>query len=296
MGEKIDVFKSLNNCTIIFQLMGLQFFSLDGSKSLKFNLGVIVVAFCLAAYAYSFVLLIQSENLESENVVASYVMMSVTVCVILTAIIASIIISYAMREKSQNIFLSMAQVSKIYTKDLKHKLDYATLGRRFRNFSIASLIAFMFVAGALLATIHDQSLEFLLAIAFSLFPHAFLGTCFVRFIFYVMLIKFHVDHIETVLKKFQKNRVSIVVVRNALWESQIKLERLERAGESVDFWLAIKKIYGLLVKATDGVNKICGFTSLILFGLIVFANINGLYDLYLVFMADFTGTESAGNY
>lgn len=282
--------KKLANFTIIFQLMGLQYFKLGGVKREtfaqrhKFNVGVIFVLLSLAIFGASYVFVVLNKDEQSENVETSLIFEHISVILIISTISFSMLHSFLMSSKAHRIFKSFEKVAEIFSSDLSHNLDYSAVVKEFKIFFCFTISSFVIISFVFSVMIYETSAaDYFLSALFGIFPYFFLEICVVRFIFYVILIKFHVMSIEKVLLRFREsNELMTINVRdNNCWDFRSKPLQSVESIANVEFVLSLKKVYGIVFKATEKTNHVCGFVNVVLLGLIVSANINGGYGLYL---------------
>lgn len=288
MPEKSNILKSLSTHTIIFQITGLQFFALDRLRSStfirkhKFNFGIIFVILSLAVSKILLIHLVkEKQKRDGQNVTSSFKQI-ISNSIVLGTILLLMIHSYVKTKKAKSVFISLDQASKLFSKNLNSDLNYSRLGRELKRFSLSILIVYLVIKLIFLLLVYKFGSQYSVLLTFCTFlPHLFIITCFVRFMFYVLLVRFHVEYIETVLKRIRDKRNPIMVVNKIFWHLQDKPMAFVKSNDNIDFFLGLKKIYGILTKATDAVNNVCGFANVILLGLIILANINGGYKLIL---------------
>lgn len=274
--NKFNLYKALSASTILFQVVGLQYFTLDGMKSQsfvqkhKYNFGIFIIVMILVAFGAGYWMLFENEYDSKEmfvkNIVTIIILQSISIAALISTIILSMINAYTSDRKTQNIFMNFEKISIIFSQNLNYRLDYSMMVTKFRKFNM--IFWFMFIVSSAVFLLfmffapNSTSLFFLWSVTL-IFPYIFLDACFIRFIFFTSLMKFHVDHFEKYLHTLQQQRFCM--------QTKNKKEVLTY----------LKAIYGIMFRTSELINSVCGFTNVILLGLIVFAVSASGYYIFL---------------
>lgn len=300
MPEKSDLFKALSTHTIIFQLIGLQFFTLDGINSRKFltkhkyNLGIIFVVLMLIAFSAIYLVEKSKEKQDKPNVATSTIMHHISMINMICCTVISMVQSFLVKAKVRKIFFNLQSVAKIFSKNFNCDVDYSVLGREFKNFCFGYFLFYAVLSLALVAFLlgYGSGTSGIMWNILLLCPYSFLIICFIRFVFFVMLIKFHVVQFERIIKSMQKCSHPYIRADNILRDYRIKIDR--SPAVEFEFVMGLKKIYGIIVRTTRTVNFVCGIINLMILFLIVFATINGGYKVFLSSKNDITLEQLGG--
>ena len=299
MQDKSNLFKALANHTILFQVMGFQFFALDKMNSRnffekhKFNFGTIVFVLAAATAVFSYI----SSNFRKryeDGIATSLVMDDFASLNVMFCMISKISFSFAMRHKTRKIFLNLDSISKIFSAELNLNLDYKAFGKKFSKVCIlfwcvilaSTIVVFIFLTRE---SLFDEWVIFTLFVVIS---YLFFETSLIRFVFYTMLIKFQLVNMEKFLVRFRENLFMITNIQKSCREVHITIS--ENKSNNFDSIMSFKRIYSLILKTMILINNVCGMLNALLIVLIVMAQINVSYQIFLWTKGEQTNHEIKG--
>lgn len=299
MLKNSNSFEALNSTTFVFQITGLQYFGLNNinsrSSCTKFNCGIFFLIVFLLAYAFSYLPLLESRENGDENVQISLTFDALASLLMILAIIAIMIQSYTSTMKTKHIYSNLEKVSKICSKYLHTDLDYAHVCKEFKTMICWILLMFSSMLSVVLILYYlFCSKEMMWNISFEIVLHFFLLILVFRFVFYVILVKFHAQTIEEFLDIFQHNKNEMIELEKFKWT--LPSRTVNRDFVTIEALMALKKVYGIVFQTSKLINQICGFSNLIIIGLILSSDVLEGYNLYLATKNDIPMIMIIGSY
>lgn len=288
----------LSGMTTIYEIMGLQFFSLssvslqDGflqedrvSKKHKFLILITVTALLVQITGIGSAIWLEKQNQQNDNVTTGLIVQFTAYSMMVFVVAVSILHSFAMTKQTKKIFRNFMKTSKIFAVELDEKIDDANLARRIKLSFIRVSSCFVVLTVLLLAFIyqHNQTNVFLWAVLV-IFPHFFLNVVDNYFMFFIMIVNENLKTIAKVLAKFQKMRETkkLSIVTTHLY---VKTER-RSYDETFNSLLKLKRIYGIIADTTSLINKVMGLPFMLKLVLMILGNVSAGYKIYLALMGD----------
>lgn len=304
MLQKNDFFKPLAVHNKVFQVMGLAFFSLDDFQSEsffkkhKYNFGSIVILSCVATYCFFYISLVTQAGIgKSANVEVSEILEGMTVSTAVLSMLVVILTAMITTKSEKKIFINLQRVALIFKYNLQQDLDYSRISSDFKRIFIGNMLWLFGLTAALwLWTYNNMSLHYTLTIAFSFSVILFIEICFMRFIFYVTLIRFHIEAIEKAFKCFKRSNDTIQIIRGiTVHAGSQPIDFVQQNEINLEAFSGLKKVYGIIYTTTDLINHVCGCANLIEFGSVISYNIIGGYSFFLAIKRDIHVGEIACN-
>jgi hypothetical protein len=262
MSSTSNFFKVISNHTIIFQLAGLQFFTLnaeDNQKFLrkhKFNLGAVLMIFSCFLVGISYAIVEEplshgDKVLSKANSTFAY---TFTIFSVVGLMVFSMLFAYAMTRKSMKILTNFDEVSRIFTNNLNSPIEYETFSRKYRRVSILVFVIASIVTAVYLIALASSKTkaQWILYSIFFVIVNLFFEIVFFRFIFLTMLVNHNLKNLEAVIDKIQKNMNAIVVTTKSFGIGHI------RNDDHFEIAMTLKKIYGLIFVSSKLINEVCG--------------------------------------
>ena len=301
MEDKSNLFKALARHTILFQIMGLQFFALDKIntrnffKKHKYNFGIIIFFLTSVIAVFSYI----SSNFRKrydDDIGTSLVLDDFAGLNVIFCMISKVSFSFAMRHKTRKIFFYLDSISKIFSAELNLNLDYEKFGRNFTKVSIffwlvilaSTIIVFFSLTRE---AFFDEWIIFTICVAIT---YLFFETSLIWFVFFTMLIKFQLVNMEKFLVRFRENLLMISNIQKSCREVRITIS--ETKSNNFDCLMSIKRIYGLVLKTMILINNVCGMLNALLIVLIVMAQINVSYQIFLWTKGEQSNQEIKGTF
>jgi hypothetical protein len=300
MEKKSNLFKSLSNHTIIFQVMGLQYFSLEKAKNRnflqihKYNLGGVFILLAAMAAAVAYILL-GHRRTDDNTFMPTLLMDDFLTVYVIVFISFSMIFSLVKTPKTRKIYLNFEKISKIFSKDLNINLDYERFGKQFRNvcWFVVSIIVILTVIALAIYIRHDIDGETVFYMTLLLIGNAFLETCFFWFIFYTMLVNFHLKHIQTFLIDFKEKLRKTSNSKIVLNETRITVVDYKNHFEVM---MKLKEIYGIIFTSKKMIVDVCGLLNSFQITGVMCICVNSTYQTFLWYKNEVPTDEIIGRF
>ena len=210
-------FRALSSQTIIFQLTGLQFFSLNSEnrnfcQKYKYSFGAALLLFTTLITAILFI----KRNLFSSPEELSAVS-SLQIYIILLFVIFSMSYSLVKSKSAFKFFKNLEEVLKTFESCFNFTLDYEAFGRKFSKVCCFVFLIIFGITGTFLIFLYRSNANKFLSLYTFIFMLVFLFSVivFIRFIFFTMLIDFNLSNFERFIRKIKQNlNVNIVTTKN----------------------------------------------------------------------------------
>lgn len=278
--DKISV---LNNSTKVFQVFGLQCFSLNslneknGKKypSLTHLLHLVFMFIMLTLSFGSLFFIAKSMKTQLDTTAENNlitVTRSFTRNLLIIAYTVSLALSFLKCGSMKRFFQNTKTISEICARELNHKVNYKNLNRNLWMVLIFSLAPVFFAV--LFVILHDLSTNDLndLYKLITFFPILFNLLLYVRFYFYVRILNFQLELLETLISsKFSSG---------AITKGFIEVSTLKNLGRKN--FREVRAFNYLLVKdMTKQVNSSMSWIVLILILLFVLSLIRFGYQAFM---------------
>lgn len=289
--------KSLSGVTTLFQVLGIQFFSVHsdtveegihhrGKVSNKHKLSLIFITACLSLdyVAIYYAITLEKAQEQNQNVNTGLFVQYFTYILTNFAVKIAVINAYLTTEKSRLVFCELEKVSKIFQNEFKEIIDFGEFSKQFKLTMIK--ISLFYVVGYCAALIfvynHNQS-NILLWAVIAVFPYFFLTVFLSYLIFFVKITNLNLSCMGKVIEKLH-NGHALLKLRDGI-HIEVKPQR-KSSDELYDSFLILKRIYGCLFETTCMINEVLGVPLIFLIVDMIMVNILGGYKLYLSVMGD----------
>lgn len=269
--------QSLSSATRVFQLFGLQLFTLKNSNknkefnhrgrkiSIKFKIIFMINLVILMIFTGTLAFLgSASDDLKGENSIYVFGLVIAIVLMVHTFIYNS---------KTKMIFQLMEDIGKIFEHHLNLSSDYSGLNRRFTKFNIVVnvILISVYISGAAFNFFFENLFKFYISLL-KLSSYYILGIHLLRFVFYTLLVSNNLTLMQKAV--------------NQLRTANRKISKYNRTNDEHFKINSLKAIYGMIWEMNELINSVSGPTTIYFFLLtIVINSING-YRVFLIFMQD----------
>lgn len=289
---------SLSRSTTLFQLVGLQYFSLDSdsfhdgfhqrtkiSKKHKFSFVVNASLLSFQFFGIWYAIQLEKKVQQTESVNTGLTIQFIVY--VLMTLVAEIVIINAFRatEGVKNIFCNFEKISKIFENELNTKLDYVCFARSFEKKLLAMALTFLGLTVLILAFIfyHNQSNIFIWALM-SIYPYFIAEVLFCYFLFFILLVNENLNYVKRVLAKLHTATHDSPIMSFRV--ISIQATKIKKCEELFNTIVKLKRIYISLCETTEIINKLFGLPIMIELIIFVLGNISAGYKVYLAILGD----------
>lgn len=295
MTNKVSMENSLSGATAIFELMGLQFFSVSHeslqegfhssqqvSKKHKFLFLIIILTSSLQGAGIVYAISLDSHHQQNDNVRTSLTVQFISYTLMVAIILISVLLALHKRKNTKKIFCNFKKIFKIFINELDEKIDYANIARRSKLTFIKTTIFFVFQIVVVLVFVHqhNQSNFFLWAVLV-IYPYFFLQVVSNYFIFFIMVVT---ENLRTILKVLEKIHKMRKVMKMKVGVINLHAKPLD--DDLLNSLLTLKRIYRIIADTTGLINEVAGFPYMMQLCIMIVGNISAGYKVYLSFMGD----------
>lgn len=285
---------ALNNFLFVFELMGLQYFSLvndnlkDRPTALRtaFMFVIITLISTLLLCYFSFVPL-KEEIITSKTVLNFAIKHSMGVGLLLV-VYTSIIQSYISTRSIKKVYLNTKEIVRIVYREFNVPVDFNLIKRAARK-SILLMSLFLVTVHIVLAIKTVKSLLNAIDSVFSLFAVFFLLVIVYKFVFYVAMVNSQLLLMRDLLRGVFKN---FITKPNFTTSSEIA--RLTE--DPLKQFRAARRIYNLIYENASLINSSNGLTILILLISIVITLTASGYEIFISIVGNIPETQISSKF
>lgn len=282
--------KNLDCCVKLFQLMGLQFFSLnkidsqyiDKKVSLKWKIYLIFIMSSLSILAGILVFVDDYEKRnENVDVTINNVLMiavrKVMEASFIIVIVSSILQSFINVKKWKKFYLNISKIRKINQSELDCDEDFTNFKKAStRKMAIfLTYFAFCHVLSCVFQVSHNVK-HFYLITFLAFLPINFLTVVALRMIFYVSLINYLLKNLQKSLSRTYEIQAKISFIKND--EKQIISDRSKSL-------LSLRKVFNLILESANILDNVWGLSLIIYLAGYIIAITVSEYQ-FLILMVD----------
>lgn len=250
--------EGLNSCLLMFELLGLQYFSLlhDNLKDrptkfrTAFFVSIILLITLLLTYRILFSDFGREEHLKANNVLTYAMEHSLGLGVILV-VYTNLIQSYATTVKVKKLFINTKVISQISYETFNVFVDF----KHIRNLvlrQMSIMFAFVFTLHFSVSFLMMKSLEHLVLLALLMFPLLFFLMIVYKYIYYVSTVNHQLLMLHRLLESlFANERIEDVNSTTSLTVNCSKDNYFKK-------FQACRKIYNLILDNGKLVNETNG--------------------------------------
>lgn len=281
LDRTMDSISSLNNCSRIYQVLGLQCFSLnivDEKKEKKYpsigrTIYLLVITIIITYINWAYFESINSKTVYAETIQENNLVyvIKVSLAILQVAVgIVTLLSSYFKHSRLQEFFMNSEKISDIYLRELSYRVDYKKFKTHLEIVTVVCVVLFAIYIIIGISLFRNVPLgEFIFGLLFIL-PLLFHLMMHVRFYFYVATVNFHVKILRSLILRCLEPTLDFVGLRKVI---------TQRNSREVVAW---KKVYVLLKDMANDVNDSQGFTVLCLISIIIINITRFGYQLYMI--------------
>lgn len=262
--------EELNNSLIIFEVFGLQYFSLKklNVKELKARpsavrlIYLIVLLFSMTIVAVWFVtteaILDTNEKVTAKNVLTFAIQHSLNFGFILV-IIASFIQSFLTTSNVKKIYFNLKEIADIALEHFNMRMDYKeirkTLSRRLTVVIIIFLILYFSIFFVRSGPKNDM-----LTIFVGIIPLLLLLLVAYKFVFYVAMVNCHLRIIQKLLNEIFRHSLVTVKTIDRVNIQTLNIQAIKKYENPIRKLLGVRQAYNLVYEIGILINESNGFT------------------------------------
>jgi len=283
----------INSCTLLFEVLGLQFFSLksldyktvNNAPSLKRKMHLIctlMLIFCTNALVVSRHEYGLEEKLSANTIFMLAIQYSMNVILIVVDFLG-IIKSYTSTKKFQEIFINTFNILQLIEVEFKIKVDFAEVRRIIWKKNVI-LIGFVGLFYLLYVFLEVKKISDLLHFVLLFFSYLYIVGIVLKFQFLVLMTNSHLKLIGEALNMLlikQSDQLTFLI------PFAVKPAKIDAFNRKI---LTIRKVFNITNKNAKLINDCMGFQIfLILTALVILLTIMG-YRLFILVLdnKDFT--------
>lgn len=258
----MECLSALKNCFKIFEIVGLQFFTLNssdkmitGQHSRCFKL-LIVAAWMLILPGLVVFLIPSYIDPNIEKSAISIIVVVVINVSTTTAVILTPVLSFFKNSQLKKFFINAQKTSEICSQELYFNVNYQNLKRPLNKFMIIFLSLYAILIFTLIADFTgSQALSTLLMTVVTLIPIFFTHLIVLRFNFYVQVINFLLNVLkQLVLKNLSKEKDN---------SAPTQVVTVTKNIDDLQKIIALRKIYILIREMAQIVSGVMGIPILL---------------------------------
>lgn len=300
-STQVSIEKSLSQILIIYQVTGVQYFSLYSEPLentaecritrnhkifLVANLLIVTAEFCAVIYAIS----LEAQQKHHNNIVTGLIVQFSTYNLMILLMITTVLNSLVLRKKAKQIFKNCKNISEIYLV-LNQIVDFSTFKHEFKITFGKLGIAFI---GSTLGTLifiyqYNQTNVFLWAVL-AVYPYFF---TMITISYWILLIRLVRENL-----RFIKKRVLLLHKKHKLFRVNMDIFshdlKSRRNDEAHNVIVKLKRIYGIVYDITCLINELIGIPICLILIVIVIGNISAGYKVFLSIRGDIPMERVAG--
>lgn len=293
--KKVKITNDIERCFYLFQLLGLQYFSLSNLKenrsSIKYRIYFIFMLILITSQQIFGISMMRYNDNDDKNTVKGMINIFVDYGIFglfFVVTILTLIFAYQSSCLQKNFFINLEEIGKEFLMKLNQKIDYKPIVKKLLIQEGVSTI--IFVSFFLTFAFLELKIDLELGLYFFSATLSLLIVCHVPSLMsiyadlistnLIVLLKCLIDTLaiinKPVLADTDKSVVTIVKPRTTIFPENILLDRL----------VSLKFIYLSIWEASDFVNSSMGNQILIFISFLVLHFIIGGYKIFLSVMGD----------
>lgn len=289
--------KELNNCLKIFELMGLQYFSLksltkenaNGKISTLRSLGGFVLLIILLGFMAFY---IYSNNAKSIKIITAknvlmFVIQNSMNFGLLLVVLTTIIQSYCTTRSVKKIFLNTKQLTDTCCQEFQICVDFRRIKKA--TWKKISVISIFFVTVHGISTYYQaKNLLDALPMIIGAVPIFFLLIVAYKFVFYVNMINSQLSFLNAVIKKIISEQPSNVVENISFRVVPVFPEKQSNPITTLRKLRVARQIFNLIYENGNLTNNSNGLSILVLLIDLVISLMASGYEVFVIIIGDQT--------
>lgn len=281
--------KELNSSLLIFEILGLQYFSLKSLKkenvtarpSIFRFLYMLVLVTIISALMICFIMfrtIPMDQKVTAKNALTFAIQNMISVCIILVVCI-SFLQSFVSTPLVKRIFLNSKEIAELVYNDFRIFIDLNKMRKAtWRRLSI--MLVFLCTVHGSITSVHLHSMKDVLFMFVLILPILFLLMISFKFVFYVRMVNIELKLLKNILDEIytqlKLNQTRIFVLPTALKiEEPPSEDRLQKL-------IVARRIYNLIYENGLLINSSNGLTILILLMTLVVTLTASGYELFVI--------------
>jgi hypothetical protein len=283
--------ETLNSCLIVFELMGLQYFSLKSltQDNLKTRPSILRTMFMLVLFAFLTTVVIlyvtseqvistKNENVTAKNFVTFAIHHSLNAGLVFV-ISASLIQSFISTSEVKKIFLNAKEISKLTQEEFDIIIDFKKI-KKSASRRMLVLTSFFGIIHAVAFFLSSRSIADITPMLLEIIPISYLLITVYKFIFYVGMVN---EQLKLVAKLL--NGIYEYIPSKTVETYNVHLVNVKPAKKYKDplrKLLAARKIFNLVYANGVLINESNGFTMLLVIMNLVVAIAAAGYEMFVI--------------
>ncbi|XP_070502939.1 uncharacterized protein [Chironomus tepperi] len=296
MDQK-DKAESLSACTLLFQLFGLQYFSLSSKNQLlptskllmhKIIFGCVLLYVLIEIIGIAVVIKVEQKELTNDSKNSTKTQMSLLVHYGSYSFMTFVILTSALHAwfnsvKAMKIFNQLEKIQKIFEDKTGCVPKYDVFIKKFKTVTVLFLVLFGSMTVATLGFIyyHNKSTIFYWALLVVL-PYFVMGVTYLRFCFYIEIININLQTVFDVLKRAFDLKQIMKVEEVQEFHADLMFITKPENETIFDTVVVLKRIYGLLYETSTWVNEVSGVSSILQILVFIIGNSSAGYKIFLI--------------
>lgn len=289
---------SLSKITIIYQVTGMQYFSVTAESlnptsgfSRKHKLFLVVNFTFLIAEFCAILIMTYTENQKKKHggLATGHLVQFAAYNLVILVFTICLLNSLILRDKAKKFFRNCKKISEILSV-LNQSGDYSAFKNEFKM-TIAKL-SFGFIGSnlVLLIFVSQYSQYYFLVTLTAVYPYYFMTIVFSYWTLLVRLIRENLRFVNECLAHLHKKhslRLNPEPYGHDL--------RIRRNQETYNFIAKLKRVYGIIYDSTSLLNELIGIPICLFLIFLIVSNISGGYKVFLFFQGDIPVQRIGGN-
>lgn len=279
----METISNLDGCMKIFQVLGLQCFSLKHlrdkrvAKLIYYRIYIICIALVLTATFWGYLEFTKSQQVQFEALAENS--MIVVTKILQSAIqwaagYSCLILSFLRGHKMLEFFSNSEKISMLCHREFNYNICYGDMKKHLRRMITGLTLIFLSYLSLQLALNYQKpNVELLVDYVLLKLPFIFIRIVYVRFYFYVYIVNAHLKVLQTLIAQIVSN-ASISERSNVI---QVRLQINTRKK-----FLTCGKIYILIEEMASCINDQFGVPMVLLILLPIFVFIRLGYHLFMI--------------
>lgn len=280
-SKKVWFVRDLAPSTTIYQVLGLQYFSIEtlpryhnGKKSLKYKIllpGALMFV-AIQNIAVVFISIYKTKHTDENFLREINMLLAVLRTVIVSALL---ILTFVTTEKQQEIYRNYEEISELAFRNLLDRINLKNFSRNFRRKRFMILLSQITLVGVYVFIISKISkINLIISVLFSYSGIFFCATP-TKVMMFFDLLNFHLKFLQKTLKALVKSNASNYGSAGLIFVKPI------RSGDLFHKLHTIKRIYSLIYKNSQLTNDCCGWIVMkfmVLMLVIITASVFGILE------------------
>lgn len=299
------VVEELNDCLILFELLGQQYFSLKSLTSRNLTNRpsiyrfIYLVVVCLLVSMLMVFYIYQdhsamNESLNAKNVLMYAVKNSMYVGVLIVVWI-SLIQSYVSTSEVKKIFFNVMETVQLCASEFNVIIDPKLIRNgAWRRLSV--MIIFFGIVHGGLTLLNVSSPEIVKKLTIGLLPMFFLLTIMNKYIFYIGMMNHQLEFLTILIKSvFKSEPQPINIVENINFHLK-SVKPMTSVEDPMRKFRAARKIYNIIYENGTLINESNGLTILVmLISLVIALTVSG-YEVFVIIIGGLPVERAMGIY